>query len=162
MASNVSNNLLKWPGLSPDAAPETANKVAPGALVGRLVAIEAGRPTVEFDAGQGPCRMPARVLQDMAPGGQAWAVGQSVLLMLERGDAALPVIVGRVGDILPQPSVDMSADELNFEGREQVVLRCGEASITLKADGQVLIKGSRLLSRASESNKIRGATVLIN
>lgn len=157
MASNASNNLLKWPGPAAQAEPQQA-----GAVMGKLVAIEAGRPTVEFDAGQGLCRMPARVLQDMAPGGEAWLVGQTVLMMLAQGDAALPIIVGRVGETLPQPSVDMNADELNFEGREQVVLRCGEASITLKADGQVLIKGSRLLSRASESNKIRGATVLIN
>lgn len=157
MASNASNNLLKWPGPAVEAQPAQA-----GALMGRLVAIESGRPTVEFDAGEGPCQVPARVLQDMATGGEPWLVGQSVLLMLERGDAALPVIVGRVADTLPQPAVDLRAEELNFEGREQVVLRCGEASITLRADGQVLIKGSRLLSRASESNKIRGATVLIN
>lgn len=162
MASNASSNLLKWPGASPEAVDEAAAMVQVGALVGRLVAIDAGHPTVEFDAGQGPCQMPARVLQDMARGGPPWAVGQTVLLMLERGEAALPVIVGRVGDTLPQASVEMRANELNLEGHEQVVLRCGEASITLKADGQVLIKGSRLLSRASESNKIRGATVLIN
>lgn len=157
MASNASNTLLKFPE---PAAP--APNV--GALIGLLVAIDAGRPTVEFDAGQGLCRASARVLQDMVPGTQLWAVGQTVLLMLERGDATQPIIVGRVADTLPQPDapVDIHAEELNFEGREQVVLRCGEASITLRADGQVLIKGSRLLSRASESNKIRGATVLIN
>ncbi|MEJ8849313.1 DUF6484 domain-containing protein [Variovorax rhizosphaerae] len=154
MTSNASNALLKWP--EPTPAKET------GALTGRLVAIDAGRPIVEFDAGRGLQEVPARVLQDMAPGGQPWAVGQSVLLVLERGDASLPVIIGRVADTLPRPSLELRGDELNFEGREQVVLRCGEASITLRADGQVLIKGSRLLSRASESNKIRGATVLIN
>lgn len=154
MASNASNALLKW------SEPTPTQEL--GALTGRLAAIDAGRPIVEFDAGQGLQKMPARVLQDMAPGGQPWAVGQTVLLMLERGDARAPVIIGRVTDTLPQPSVDLRAEELNFEGREQVVLRCGEASITLRADGQVLIKGSRLLSRASESNKIRGATVLIN
>ena len=154
MAANTSNTLLKWPEPASDA----------GACVGRLVAIEAGRPLVEFDVGMGLQQVQARVLQDMAPSAQPWAVGQAVLLVLERGDAALPVIVGRVVDTLPSSTapVEINAQELNFEGQEQVVLRCGEASITLRADGQVLIKGSRLLSRASESNKIRGATVMIN
>lgn len=153
----ASNNVLKWPGEG--AAAPSPNG---GTLSGRLVAIESGRPTVEFDAGQGLQKTAARVLQDMAVGGEPWAVGQTLLLTLERGDPSLPVIIGRVADTLPPPSLTLKAEELNFEGREQVVLRCGEASITLKADGQVLVKGSRLLSRASESNKIRGATVLIN
>ncbi|MBS0453297.1 MAG: hypothetical protein JSS14_18550 [Proteobacteria bacterium] len=152
MASNATNALLKWT----EPAQES------GALAGRLAAIDAGRPVVEFDAGHGPQQVRARVLQDMAPGSEPWAVGQSVLLVFERGDTSLPVIVGRVADVLPQPCLDLRGDTLNFEGREQVVLRCGEASVTLRADGQVIVKGSRLLSRASESNKIRGATVLIN
>ncbi len=154
----ASNNVLKWPG--EESAAASPSKMA--TLLGRLVAIDAGRPTVEFDAGEGLQKATARVLQDMAAGGEPWAVGQSVLLTLERGDASLPVIIGRVADTLPPTTLTLKAEELNFEGREQVVLRCGEASITLKADGQVLVKGSRLLSRASESNKIRGATVLIN
>jgi hypothetical protein len=49
-----------------------------------------------------------------------------------------------------------------IEGRDEVVLRCGQGSITLRADGKIVIKGTQLVSRASDTNKIRGASVQIN
>lgn len=141
--------------------------------VGRIVDVQQGRPYLEFDnAGTGGC-----VLARVAMTGQsnlqyAFAKGDPVLLVLENGDPALPIIIGVVSDVLPKPpspvqgqvedSFELNGKRISFEGREEVVLRCGKASITLRADGQVVVKGTRLMSRASETNKVRGATVQIN
>jgi hypothetical protein len=59
-------------------------------------------------------------------------------------------------------SFEIVGRSVTLVGREEVVLRCGEASLALRADGQMTLKGKNLMSRASETNKVRGATVLIN
>ena len=51
---------------------------------------------------------------------------------------------------------------VRFEAREEIVLRCGEGSITLRHDGKIVIKGTHLLSRASGVNRIKGGQVNIN
>jgi len=132
--------------------------------VGRIVDVQEGRPFVSFAHLE---RVPARVaLAGLAQTPAAMLDGQPVLLLLENGDPELPVIVGLVSDTLPglgaDTNVEVDGHRLSFEGRESVEASCGQASITLRADGQVIVKGTRLMSRASETNKIRGATVLIN
>lgn len=138
--------------------------------VGRIVDVEQGRPYVEFGAASGH-RVLARVaMTGLRDTPAAMLRGHPVLLVLENGDPALPIIVGLVSDVLPgtpsagdaQDSFEIDGRRVSFEGREEVVLRCGHASITLRADGQVVVNGTRLMSRASETNKIRGASVLIN
>ncbi len=49
-----------------------------------------------------------------------------------------------------------------LEGRDEVVLRCGESSITLTSSGKILIRGRYLLSRSSGVNRIHGASVQVN
>jgi hypothetical protein len=44
----------------------------------------------------------------------------------------------------------------------QLILRCGDASLTLTRAGKVLISGSYVLSRSSGANRIRGAVVELN
>jgi uncharacterized protein DUF6484 len=103
-----------------------------------------------------------------------------VLLWFEGGDRALPIVVGWVRDrLLPAaaqpeapnataapaaPSRDVTVDgrQVVIEGEREIVLRCGESSITLRRDGKILIKGTSLVSHASGSNKIKGAHVAIN
>lgn len=153
------------PRLAPTLA-EQALASAGDVRVGRIVEVHEGRPFVAFGALH---RVAARVVMPgLRDTPAAMLDGQPVLLLLEDGDPALPIIVGLVSDTLPgagtptDEGFEVNGRRLSFEGREQVELRCGQASITLRADGQVIVKGTRLMSRASESNKIRGATVLIN
>ncbi len=46
-----------------------------------------------------------------------------------------------------QVEVDADGERLLVSAKEQLVLRCGKASITLTKAGKVLIEGSYLLSR---------------
>ena len=49
-----------------------------------------------------------------------------------------------------------------IEGEHEVVLRCGEASITLRRDGKVVLRGAYIETTAKGLNRIRGGSVKIN
>ncbi len=91
---------------------------------------------------------------------------------IERGDRAL---VQRCGDefvvsgliralpALPgEATSDESSDELVLRSNHRIVLRCGEASLTLTRDGRVLVRGKDVLSRARQRNQVTGAIVRLN
>lgn len=45
---------------------------------------------------------------------------------------------------------------------EQISITCGESSITMLADGAILIRGVKIVTRAKGMNRIKGASVQIN
>ena len=49
-----------------------------------------------------------------------------------------------------------------LEGQDEVVLRCGDASITLNKNGKISIRGKYILNRAAGVNRILGASVQVN
>ena len=101
--------------------------------------------------------------------------GREVLLVFELGNPDRPIIVGLLQDPLDdlisrepreeptvQAEVRIDGERIVIEGKSEVVLTCGEGSITLRKDGKILIKGTQLLSRATGSNRIKGGSVQIN
>ena len=103
------------------------------------------------------------------------AIGREVALAFEEGDLTRPLILGLMqsfDDPDPDPctlpthpgSVEVSTDgsRLSLTAHDEIVLRCGRASITLTAAGKVLIRGDYLLSRSSGANRIKGGSVQIN
>ncbi len=54
------------------------------------------------------------------------------------------------------------AEEVVIGAAEQLTLHCGEASITLTADGQILLRGEYISSHATGTQRIKGAAVRIN
>lgn len=108
-------------------------------------------------------RTTVRLMRSMA--------GAGVVLLFERGDARRPIIIGVLQDHAPlsEPAdrrerVSIQADEDRFvvSAEREIVLRCGDASITLTRAGKVIIKGNYILSRSTGYNKIKGAAVDIN
>jgi hypothetical protein len=89
-----------------------------------------------------------------------------VALMFEGGDPAKPIVVGvlqRPGRPEPKPmDVEVDGDRLVFSARNEIVLRCGKASITLTRAGKVLLRGAYVSSRSSGVNRIKGGSVQIN
>jgi Domain of unknown function (DUF6484) len=140
----------------------------PGVVIGELVAIarEGRVPLVRFSGQRGLAALRARSVIDLHSG----HVGQQVALMFENGNADEPIIMGllRGGEGWPledapaQLDVDADGRRLHIGAREQLVLRCGQASITLTKAGKVLIEGSYVLSRSSGANRIKGGSVDIN
>jgi hypothetical protein len=99
-------------------------------------------------------------------------IGSPVVLLFEDGDVRRPIVVGVVQggarrsseQINSEPLVSVQADDERFvvSAEQEIVLRCGDASITLTRAGKVIIKGTYVLSRSSGYNKIKGAAVDIN
>jgi hypothetical protein len=92
-----------------------------------------------------------------------------VLVLFENGDATRPIITGVLQNLAPLPApapqgVTIHADETRHvvTAEREIVLRCGDASITLTRAGQVIIQGNYIVSRSSGHNKIKGAAIELN
>jgi hypothetical protein len=106
---------------------------------------------------------------------------QQVVLLFENGDPRLPIIVGLLpaepgavllGTLLQSPSpaptpakpteARVDGKRVVLEGDQEVVLRCGDASITLHRDGKLVLRGAYIENTATGLNRIRGGSVKIN
>ena len=151
-----------------------------GPRVGWLAASPPGSFLVDFDGNRlGP--LPARTTVPLTGEQlqQAIASLQGVVLMFENGDPSLPLIMGLVQTVSATPLVDAILENIpapapleatvdgtprivEIEGQEEIVLRCGQASITLRRNGKILIRGVQVETRASGTNRIKGGSVQIN
>lgn len=149
-------------------SPEPRQDAQAGVMVGELIGItDEGRvPLVLYPGQPGTAALRARTVVDL----HGPHIGHGVVLMFEGGDPAHPIIMGvlREGAGWPlteppgQVQVEADGERMTVSAREQLVLRCGKASITLTKAGKVLIKGSYLLSRSSGVNRIKGGSVQLN
>jgi hypothetical protein len=149
--------------LGPITTPRT------GRLVGHN---EQGRLLVDFTGNPfGPLR--ARTTLVLAPAELSRAVAEqhAVLLLFEEGDPGRPIVVGLLRDEVPaaeapapEPKVEVEADgrRVELEAADELVLRCGQASIVLRRNGRVIIRGTYVETRAKGVNRIKGGSVLIN
>lgn len=56
----------------------------------------------------------------------------------------------------------VDGEKVVIEGKKEVVLKCGEASITLTRAGKILIRGKYLVNRSTGVNRILGTSVQVN
>lgn len=96
-------------------------------------------------------------------------IGSRVVVVFDGGDVRQPIILGVVkekpnGESARTDLVSIEADQdvIVISADRQIVLRCGESSITLTRAGKVIIKGTHVVSRSSGYNRIKGAAVDIN
>ncbi|WP_241495985.1 DUF6484 domain-containing protein [Paraburkholderia monticola] len=137
-------------------------------VIGELLAIaeEGHTPLVRHAAQEGTAALAAQTLVDL----HEPHIGCRVALMFEDADPQRPVIIGVLheGGVAPSSTavgnveVDVDGERLIVSAREQLVLRCGSASITLTKAGKVLIKGTYVSSRSSGANRITGGSVQLN
>ena len=138
-----------------------------GVVIGVLTGLAAdGTPLVEYPgaAANGPIQ--AISTEPVVPDD----VGRELALGFVGGDPARPLILGfliRPGateQVNRSDPVDVSVDgeTVTLTGKQQIVLKCGKASITLTRAGKVIIKGAYLSSRSTGVNRIKGGSVQIN
>lgn len=117
--------------------------------------------------------------------------GRQVALLFANGNPEKPVIMGLIHspldeiienfelvaektetvtnsavntEIAKHPADDVYLDgkRVVLEGKEEVVFKCGDASITLTRTGKILIRGKYLLNRSTGVNRIMGGSVQVN
>lgn len=142
-------------------------------------------PRVDFPGnGAGPVEARTTLALSAASLEHAVATSQGVLLVFENADPALPIVVGliQVPDISPlqallatpraaatssEPSharreARLDGDRVVLEAKREIVLKCGEATLTLRRDGKILIRGAYVETYSKGVNRIKGGSVKIN
>lgn len=97
-----------------------------------------------------------------------------VMLCFENDEPDLPIVVGIVSDsIKPNQTIDanpllksnrasIDMQDITLKATKTITLQCGDSSISLHKDGKIIIRGKKIISRASKTNSIKGAKVNIN
>lgn len=165
------------------------SNIAPGEIIiGTLVEIDKqGQPLIDFS--ENPTAHPLVAMTTL--GMTAKHVGRQVALLFANGNLHKPVIMGMIHSPLldmlenfdqtqtitdrneTKNVIELESDaqvddvlidgkRMVFEAKEEIVFKCGEASITLTKAGKVLIRGKYLLNRSSGVNRIMGGSVQVN
>ena len=139
-----------------------------GIVVGHLVALtdDGKTPLLLFPGQSGRAAVPARSIVDL----HGAHIGREVVLMFEGADPRKPIVMGILqaeGSSSLSPAseqVEVSADgeRLVVTAKEQLVLRCGKASLTLTKAGKVLLRGTHVLSHSVGVNRVKGGAVHLN
>jgi len=133
-----------------------------GVVVATLSGFDVGgAPRITFPGN--PLRRPVSARSTVALAGTD--VGRDLAVSFEQGDPGRPIVLGKlwqpdVPSQVTQSSVD--GERLVLAANKEIVLQCGEASLTLTRAGKVLIRGAYVSSRASGVNRIKGGAVQIN
>ena len=134
------------------------------AAVKRLVGFDPhGNPLVGFN---GEAAAPARSIVPLRPE----MIGREVVTLLDATGGE--IVIGHIEPLLSssavppqaQPDVIVEADgeRHTVTAQQEIVLRCGDASITLTRAGKVIIRGTYISSRSSGLHRIKGAAIDIN
>ena len=97
-------------------------------------------------------------------------IGSPVALSFVEGNIHQPLILGFIhASANETKSADEQVVEVRQDGKrliisaeDELVLKCGESTITLTKAGKITIRGKHLLSRAEAVNRIKGGAVQIN
>ena len=127
-----------------------------GVYAGTIVGFDGGRPLVDIDGNTLTAR--TTVSLDRSH------IGSEVTLCYLGGDRSQPVINGVLEDPAPARirKLKLRAEDIDFTAANEITLQCGKASITLRRDGKIVIKGVDVLSHASGVSRIRGGTIELN
>lgn len=162
----------------------TFASVPPGAAqsaIGRIVAYndDAQFPiTVSLVEGDTPTA--ARVASNLSARELDAAVSsaQPAIVVFESGDARLPIVVGLLAPrVEPQQELEIAAPDVGHRkvveadvdgkrvritGHDEIVFECGKASITLRRNGRIVVRGAYVETYATGTNRIKGGQVRIN
>lgn len=98
-------------------------------------------------------------------------IDRDVAISFESGDPYRPIIIGFIYHSFNEKETNEKPEHINCQldgksikltGNKEIILRCGEASITLTKAGKVIIRGAYILTRSSGVNSIKGGSVQIN
>ncbi len=132
------------------------------ARVARLLAVdERGQAWVQFDDEIGAAAASLLITLSGPALEQVMATRAPVLVTQHRGMNQVVAVVGAVapGQVL---EADGDGQRVRLSGEKEVVIACGKSSITLRANGRVIIRGTQIESYSEGTNRIKGGQVRIN
>lgn len=141
-----------------------------------------GSIKVAFPGSAGAVTAKLAMLLDAERVQQAIVTQQAVVLLLENGDLTRPIIMGLIEPAVVLSSVaaatvetssptgnaanvieaDVDGKRVRVVGQDEIVLQCGSASVTLRRNGRVLIRGTHVETYSEGTNRIKGGQVRIN
>jgi hypothetical protein len=152
---------------------------ATGVTIGKLVGSSAdGRLLVAVPGERG--KIAARTILPLDSAlRRAVLERREVLVVFEGDDPRRPIVTGIVrqptlagakqgaaaaDDKAPGLNVEVDADgrRVKLTAKDEIVFECGSASITLRRNGRVIIKGAEVDSISAGTNRIRGGQVRLN
>ncbi len=141
------------------ASPPLAPRID-GVVLGRIVGVDASGAVHVTFAGAPEHGFAARSTASIAKEDE----GREIALMFEGGDPRRPIVMGKMVSPLAAGQTEAVADgrRIEINAEEELVLRCGESSITLTRAGKIILRGAYVLSRSSGVNRIQGGSVEIN
>jgi hypothetical protein len=187
--SELLAELLEASGVAETAPPQAVLRNRVGKLVAWATG---RAPRVDFEGNElGPLAARSTIPLDPTTILAAIADERGVLLTFEDGKPHAPIITGLlqpIGDLdeapeLWQDEAETSEGEsegeaegesiglsearvdgkrVEIEAADEIVLRCGEASIVLRRNGRVIIRGTYVETRSRGVNRIKGGSVEIN
>lgn len=163
-------------------SPVNINHTAYGSVTGKINKVQTNGEVWVTTSGNGNNPVLARFSQRITIGEltRALQYDQDVLLIFENNDPQKPVIVeilfSLLSEITKTPKISsedceekVPVEEVIIDGKKKVIkaqeeisFQCGKASISLKSDGKIVLKGTHLISYSSGVNKIKGGKVKIN
>ncbi len=166
---SASDDLAQLLGSRVDPAvssgePARINSVVVGALVG--FADGGATPLVTYRDQPGTAALPARTTVNL----HGAHIGRQAVMMFEEGDPYRPIIVGclqnentgALSNAAGHVEVDADGERLIVSAKDQIVLRCGRASITLTKEGKLILQGAYVSSQSTGVLRIKGGSVQIN
>jgi len=153
--------------VAPGIGPTVARLVQPGPTGEIFVAV----------GGAAPCAAKLLAHLDRHELAKPRHRGRDVLVVFQDGDRGKPIIIGLLEEPL-ESMVEMTAAtnetpdrkrELRIDGKRVVIeaddeieLKCGQGSITIRKDGKIVVKGTNVLTHATGPNRVRGGSVSLN
>jgi hypothetical protein len=157
-------------GRRPHAVPESSAQIV------TIVSVTAdGTPEVEIgvDGPVVPARLAVPVTRERIDA--AIALRQQTVILFEGGDPAKPLIVGFIEALPPLVPItpekpetrlmveaDADGKRVRVTAQDEIVLECGRASVTLRRNGRVVIRGTYVETWSEGTNRIKGGQVQIN
>jgi Domain of unknown function (DUF6484) len=147
---NKPNSVVDVSVVEPRSTPGTPQGVVVGKIVGFAKPLV---PVIEISG----VRFNARTCVPL----HLRDVGSQAVLAFESGRTDLPIVLGIVHST-ERTDIVIEGETVTFNARAKMTLKCGKASVTLSRDGEVVVRGARVVSQASGANCIRGGSVELN
>jgi hypothetical protein len=167
------------PTASPDGSPDwlrgtvAARDAGAGSLLtGHLDGIDAeGRLLFLPEGAEAP--LPVAIGADLSDGVLVRAVRRRARALVARTSDPTPrwLVVGLVRERVAVAARDakpgrlevtVDGERVRLAAEHDIELKCGQASLTLRYDGRIEVRGTHILSASRGPNRVKGATIALN